>query len=84
MPYPCRRLPQVGDSAHIVCAKTRLRADIDFHQLTMFGSSSRQYSISGAIRQVEPGTGKEGTGPFHTSARAVDLFTLSGARGRAG
>lgn len=64
---------ELGDTAHIVCRKTGLRADIEFRQLTMFGSADRLNSIEGHIYRLAA-DGK---------SKAEDLFHLTGHHDRA-
>ena len=59
---------EVGDTGHIVCRKTGLRADVDFHQLTLFGSSDRLKSLDGRIYRLAP-DGK---------SKGEELFTFCG------
>lgn len=52
---------EIGDSLHIVCKKTGLRADIDFHQKPTFGGADKHNALDGHIRRIpvagaEPGT----------------------------
>lgn len=57
---------EVGDTGHVVCESTGLRADIEFTQKTMFGGSDRLNGLVGSIRR---GTGPKG---------GEELFALSG------
>jgi hypothetical protein len=47
---------EIGDSVHIVCAKTGLRADIEFHQKPTFGGADKQHAVDGYIRRMPAGT----------------------------
>lgn len=69
---------EVGDKARIICVKTGLHVDIDFHQMGTFSSSTVQSSLTAHIRRLIPGTAKAGTGPFHSSAKSTDLFVIQG------
>lgn len=59
---------EVGDTAHIVCKKTGLRADIDFHQRTLFGKSDVLNSVTATVYTLkEDGRTKD-----------KELFTITG------
>lgn len=60
---------EVGDSAHIVCKKTGLRADIDFHQKPFIGYADRLNSLSAVIRRM---------GHAGSTAHGEELFHISG------
>ncbi|RYG51827.1 hypothetical protein EON67_02570 [archaeon] len=54
---------EIGDSLHIVCKKTGLRADIDFHQKPTFGGADKHNALDGHIRRI-PAAGAE-PGAWH-------------------
>jgi len=73
---------EMGDTVHIVCEKTGLRADIDFHQLTLMGSADRLASVEGYIRRMPAGeaaAAKKTGGWFGGSKPAgEELFHITG------
>lgn len=48
---------EIGDTVHIVCEKTGLRADIDFLQKPTFGGADKQNAVDGYIRRMPAGAG---------------------------
>lgn len=75
---------EIGDTVHIVCEKTGLRADIDFLQKPTFGGADKQNAVEGSIRRMPSGSGaaskKTGGGWFGGSAKpeGEELFKVSG------
>jgi hypothetical protein len=68
---------EVGDSAHIVCTKTGLRADLDFQQATMW-SSAKMNGVEGRIVRL-PAAAIPGPGAAWPSHAATEeLFSISG------
>lgn len=59
---------EVGDTAHIVCKKSGFRADIEFHQKTLFGKSDAMNSVTATVYQLQ----EDGR------TKAKDLFTITG------
>lgn len=45
----------IGDTAHIVCLKTGLRADIDFLQLGVMSPADRLFAVEGVVRRMPEG-----------------------------
>jgi hypothetical protein len=70
---------EIGDSAHIVCKATGLRADIDFHQKSMFGGSDKLNSASAVIRRMPGGNSSGGEELFHIAGHWDKSFTIAPA-----
>lgn len=45
----------IGDTAHFICTKTGLRADIDFCQLGVLSPAERLFSVEGVVRRMPEG-----------------------------
>ena len=45
----------IGDTAHIICSKTGLRADIDFLQMGVLSPAERLFGVEGLVRRMPEG-----------------------------
>ena len=72
----------IGDPAHIVCAKSALRADITFNQMGTFSSADRLHSVEGRVVRIPEGasatTKKAGWFSKGGAAEGELIGTISG------
>lgn len=71
---------EVGDTAHIVCRKTGLRADVEFQQMGMFSGRDRLNGVDARIYRINA-EGKKSEDLFQVTGNWDKQMHIAGAKG---